>query len=347
MTTNNAEPIIPSIPGELGDVWEDTVIIAFRDLQWRRWLDDIAKATPEEAKAMRVLGPDACHKLDGNAESLFGDILTNYEGRHFVLEFKSARSEHMAERGKKMFEAVSNYLITANNTTDRALRDRFMVLSTSCHFGAFGTRILKGEAQRETLQQIVGGAAAPSIPNEPTMGKLAIEAHTYLDWIHVANRKWLNTTASERKKLPKLRRDYVNILTNAVTAEAPLRNAMKNITDRIESPTRRSLAALLWGEEKERAGANSKDYIEYLTMLTTVVGGNPATPITLLAVVDRTIFYWTTSVAHLKHSLAYWAALKQQAIAKTAADQAAQQGGTAPAIGQAKGAHTGTLKSSQ
>ena len=329
---------------KLGTVWEDTVIIAFRDLQWRRWLDDIDEATPAEADAVKRMGPDGFHKLDDDAESLFGDILTGYDGRFFVLEFKAVRAGHRKERGKKMFEAVSTHLIMADTKEERDQRDRFMKLSTSCHFGAFGSRILKGQSKRPTLQQIIGGSDVPSIPNEPRMGNLAIDASTYLDWIHVRHRDWMSMTGEEKAKLPGQRQTYVKLLSQVVQVDTYLAKAMEGITADIRSTTRRSLTTLVWGEEKERAGAQSDDYIEYLTLLTEIVGGDPDTPITLLAVVDRTIFYWTTSADRLKHSLAYWANLKKQAVVKTAADLSARQDGTAPATDQAKGAHTGTLK---
>ncbi|MCY0389928.1 hypothetical protein OVY01_22575 [Robbsia sp. Bb-Pol-6] len=330
MTNDNEDDAGATVEGKLGDVWEDTLIIAFRDLQWRQWLSDLKEARKhgDEKKVaeLDLLGPDDLHKLDGNAESLFGDVLTKREGRYFVLEFKSARSEHKAEHTKTMFNKVSNYLVAA----EEPARARLIELSTPCHFGVFGTRIVRGEANRPTLEQNVVGSSTPAILNAPRMGNLAIEAHKYLDWIHVRNRGWLALKPNELVTQPEMRQLYIKALRIIVGMSPSLRAKMEGITDSIYSPKRRDLASLMWGEEHEQAGADAKMYIEYLTLLTEVVGGDLKTPITLLAVVGTTIYYWTTSVANLPHTLNYWNQLSKKVHEQTAAQRVAAQGGHKP-----------------
>lgn len=347
MTNDNADDAGATVEGKLGDVWEDTLIIAFRDLQWRQWLSDLKEAREhgDEKKVaeLEVLGPDDLHKLDGNAESLFGDVLTKREGRYFVLEFKSARSEHKAEHTKTMFNKVSDYLVAAEESE----RARFIELSKPCHFGVFGTRIVRGEASRPTLQQNVAGPSTPAIPNAPRMGNLAIEAHKYLDWIHVRNRAWLALAPDALEKESERRKLYVAALKAVVDGNMSpsLNAAMKDITDTIYSPDRRALSSLMWGKEVEQSGADAEGYINYLTLLTSVVGGDPKTPITLLAVVGTTIYYWTTSVANLTHTLNYWEQLSKQVPEQAAAQRVAAQGEHTTAVDEpAKGVHTGTMK---
>jgi hypothetical protein len=55
-------------------IWEDTVILALRDLQW-------VKARPGR--------PAGLLKLDGNVETALGDAITSAGGRYFLFEFKS------------------------------------------------------------------------------------------------------------------------------------------------------------------------------------------------------------------------------------------------------------------
>ncbi|HDR9217464.1 TPA: hypothetical protein QDB35_000133 [Burkholderia vietnamiensis] len=344
MTNDNEHDVGATTEGKLGDVWEDTLIIAFRDLQWRQWLSDLKEARKQgdekKVAALEALGPDDLHKLDGDAESLFGDILTNHDGRYFVLEFKSTRAGHGAERDKTMFEKMATHLVMAHEQP----RARFIELSTPCHFGVFGTRILKGEATRPTLEQSLVDPAARAIPNSPRMGNLAIEAHTYLDWIHVDHRGWMKQSVEKMELETQERQAYVQALHAAATTSPSLSKAMTGITDKIGSPLKRDLATLMWGAEGERAGADVQGYIEYLTLLTKVVGGDPKTPITLLAVVGTTIYYWTTSVANLAHTLQYWKDLADRIALKAAVADGNDQGTTNAASASAKDAHKSVMK---
>ncbi|MGK8200578.1 hypothetical protein [Burkholderia cepacia] len=346
MTNKNVDDTGATVEGKFGDVWEDTLIIAFRDLQWRRWLSDLddARKKNNETKVaeLEVLGPDDLHKLDGDAESLFGDVLTRHEGRYFVLEFKSTRAGHGAERDKTMFEKVADHLVTAHEKP----RARFIELSTPCHFGVFGTRILKGESSRPTLESTVADPTAQAIPNSPRMGNLAIEAHTYLDWIHVYHRGLMDLTPEQMAQKTPEHQEYIHLLRAAANTSPSLIKAMNGITHRIESPHPRPLASLMWGQEHERAGADAAGYIEYLTVLTSVVGGDPKTPITLLAVVGATIYYWTTSVANLPHTIRYWRDLSERIALKAAVTNGGNQGATSAVDTSATGASKKVMKAS-
>lgn len=320
---------------QLGDVYEDAVIVAFRDTQWRRWLDGIdafEKAQGQRATQLRALGPDHLHKLDGDAESLFGDVLANHDGRFFVLEFKSARSEHTRERGKAMFIEVGHYLVRA----DEDDRKRFMALSQNCHFGVFGTRVPNSQ---------VGAPVHSSVPhvtfetasNAPPVAELRIQAHRYLDWIHVYARKLMGMSKEAR---PKSFRAYAKALPLAMSSSPTLTKAMEGITDRIESPNKYDLNSLVWPGEGERLyGADANDYIEYLKLLIEIVGGDPDTPITLVAVVQGRILYWTTTAERLRKILKYWKGVRQaarKADHEPAADQTADAVGQQPAKKVAK-----------
>lgn len=299
---------------ELGTVYEDAVIVAFRDMQWRRWLAEIEtfeKKQNQPAVQLRALGPDHLHKLDGDAESLFGDVLVNQDGRYFVLEFKSARSEHTRERGKTMFIEVGHYLVSA----DEDDRKRFMGLSRNCHFGVFGTRVPNGQFGAP-VHAAVPHVTIDTASNAPHVSELRIQAHRYLDWIHVYARKLMGLPKDER---PKSLRPYAKALPFAMAMSPTLAKAMEKITDRIESPDKHDLTSLVWpGENEHLYGANADDYINYLKLLVKIVDGDPGTPITLVAVVKGRILYWTTNTAHLRKTLKYWEGVR---LAARKADQ--------------------------
>lgn len=125
-------------------VWEDTVIIAFRDLQWHRWRESVASAASDaERTALLATSPADLHKLDHDAESAFGDVLTSQGARYFLFEFKAVRDRHVKEQGKGMFErlghAAAKMEVAAKQDprfapTWEALKD----LTRRCHFGVFG-----------------------------------------------------------------------------------------------------------------------------------------------------------------------------------------------------------------
>ncbi|MFV0455025.1 MAG: hypothetical protein ACK5NQ_08525 [Pseudomonas sp.] len=85
--------------------WEDTLILAFRDMQWIRQILNSSNKTIEEL----AHPPSLMAKLDGNAESAAGDILAGYRQRYFLLEFKSSESRFSTEEGKSVHALLGNF----------------------------------------------------------------------------------------------------------------------------------------------------------------------------------------------------------------------------------------------
>ncbi|MEX3964849.1 hypothetical protein AB4Y42_21985 [Paraburkholderia sp. EG286B] len=97
--------------------WEDPVIIALRDLQWMKhardsrrsieaWLrnpgDEEAQQSAQKAIQQLNSPPDMLLKLDGNAESASGDVLTSSRQKYFLLEVKAGERAMRSERDKFM-----------------------------------------------------------------------------------------------------------------------------------------------------------------------------------------------------------------------------------------------------
>ncbi|BDB19426.1 hypothetical protein cym2001_27910 [Pseudomonas sp. CYM-20-01] len=169
--------------------WEDTLILAFRDIQWilhcekQQALISVALAqflldnqsllcnpsdptqqnTCNETKGKlyravekMAVTPPLLAKLDGKAESAAGDVLTAHEDRFFLIEFKSDISTRSSEYTK--FLGILMWLIDpdANHVLiKRSKKGHFFV----------------------TQQP---DASAPSNPN---LRKLTMEAYTYYDAI--------------------------------------------------------------------------------------------------------------------------------------------------------------------
>jgi len=169
--------------------WEDTLILAFRDIQWilhrkkqqalisdalERLIlnnhlllcdpsDQKQQNTCNEAKEKLNLAvekmaatPPLLAKLDGKAESAAGDVLTAHEDRFFLIEFKSDISTRSSEYTK--FLGILMRLIDPE--------DNHVLISRSKKGHFFVT-------QRPD-------ASAPSTPN---LRKLTMEAYTYYDAI--------------------------------------------------------------------------------------------------------------------------------------------------------------------
>ncbi|MDR9875091.1 hypothetical protein RJC98_07855 [Pseudomonas allii] len=169
--------------------WEDTLILAFRDIQWilhcekQQALISVALAqflldnqsllcNPSHPKQQNTCNetkgqlyravekmaatPPLLAKLDGKAESAAGDVLTAHEDRFFLIEFKSDISTRSSEYTK--FLGILMWLIDpeANHVLiNRSKKGHFFV----------------------TQQP---DASAPSNPN---LRKLTMEAYTYYDAI--------------------------------------------------------------------------------------------------------------------------------------------------------------------
>ncbi|MDR0280639.1 MAG: hypothetical protein LBJ37_22435 [Paucimonas sp.] len=82
--------------------WEDTLILAFRDMQWIERVSNEALNRTELAQT-----PGLLLKFDGNAESAVGDVLASQDDRYFLLEFKATLSGLDKEREKDMYTVIS------------------------------------------------------------------------------------------------------------------------------------------------------------------------------------------------------------------------------------------------
>jgi len=85
--------------------WEDSLILAFRDMQWIRQIVNSSNKTIEGL----AQPPSLMAKLDGNAESAAGDIVAAYRQRYFLLEFKSSESRFTTEEGKSVHALLSDF----------------------------------------------------------------------------------------------------------------------------------------------------------------------------------------------------------------------------------------------
>ena len=89
--------------------WEDTLILAFRDMQWIKKIQN-----PEYTRRQELAEPPALMiKLDGNAETAAGDIIAGINQRYFLFEFKSALTGLKAEEKKhvRLLMAWKSFLI--------------------------------------------------------------------------------------------------------------------------------------------------------------------------------------------------------------------------------------------
>ncbi|HDR9236631.1 TPA: hypothetical protein QDB43_000316 [Burkholderia vietnamiensis] len=171
--------------GTNGTVWEDTVIIAFRDMQWDRWRKGVQQKVKEgdALKALLESSPADLHKLDDDAESAFGDTITSQNARYFLFEFKAVRAGHIAERGKGMFERLSH---VAAQKSKAHLFD----LSRRCHFGVFAKRapVTAPPNLTDMAQFMYVKNGQPSRSPELSAVKLQLLVDPYLDWVELANR---------------------------------------------------------------------------------------------------------------------------------------------------------------
>ena len=160
--------------------WEDTLILAFRDIQWilhnekQEALMSRAIAqfftsnrTPQQvcdgdreniALALKAMAttPPLLAKLDGRAESAAGDVLTAHDDKFFLIEFKSDMALRSSEYTK--FLGVLMWLIDP---------DEHHVLIRRSKKGHF----------------FVTQKPDTSAPSSPVLRKLTLEALTYYDAI--------------------------------------------------------------------------------------------------------------------------------------------------------------------
>ena len=113
--------------------WEDSLIVALRDLQWIRknkaTLSEIRRfqkvTTDAERAAIQAkvknlpVPPALLAKLDGNAESASGDVLTSAEKRFFLLELKASEAALQSEKAKFVYACLTS--VDSENEEDRLL----------------------------------------------------------------------------------------------------------------------------------------------------------------------------------------------------------------------------------
>ncbi|WP_322024370.1 hypothetical protein [Burkholderia sp. BCC1977] len=113
--------------------WEDSLIVALRDLQWIRKnkavLDEMRRygkaMTDADKVAIRAkvddlpAPPALLAKLDGNAESASGDVLTSVEKRFFLLELKASEAALQSEKKKFVYACLTS--VDPENEEDRLL----------------------------------------------------------------------------------------------------------------------------------------------------------------------------------------------------------------------------------
>ncbi|WP_192551826.1 hypothetical protein [Pseudomonas sp. IzPS59] len=149
--------------------WEDTLILAFRDLQWLKSIDQFLDSLPTDNSITSILqriqsrpSLPLLAKLDGNAENATGDVLTSANQRYFLLEFKSSLTKSSTESGKFIFDLMP--LVDPGNED----HEKFVTLSKKGHFLVVGKRA-DAQAQAKGIQTFGEGRA------------LALSAHPYLN----------------------------------------------------------------------------------------------------------------------------------------------------------------------
>jgi hypothetical protein len=127
--------------------WEDTLILAFRDLQWRQKVDelmDYAKrlraAVDDMEKHIALLQekrqqhcPPLLAKLDGSAENATGDVITSTGTRFYLLEFKADLSKVHTEAEKFIYQLMNKL-----DLKDQ-VQNNFAQLSKTGHFFIYST----------------------------------------------------------------------------------------------------------------------------------------------------------------------------------------------------------------
>ncbi|SDG95640.1 hypothetical protein SAMN05216466_106179 [Paraburkholderia phenazinium] len=263
-----------------GCVWEDSLILAFRDRQWTRWVDHWTSAYERKASVGTLkgeallqvarIGPAYLTKLDDTAESTFGDAITAHGNRFFVFEFKSTRDGHVDERTKRLFNNLRP--IMALDATDEQRRT-IETLSRACHFGVFG-RVAPDKSttfEKSFMvdrSQTVKATVARLLPGD----HLEIEAHPYLDWVNLANLSEYHsdTLAGQFKGL-------VATITQVIAKGGPTAKAF-------EDPNNRAIGGLksfnvediVWGDDPDVPhGVTALGLCDYLQALLRV---NPPLP---------------------------------------------------------------------
>jgi hypothetical protein len=107
--------------------WEDTIIMAVRDLQWKKALERFTLG--QESKL-----PAPLLKLDGNTETALGDVVTSADDRFFLFEFKGDDSN----MGSEWTKPLVAFMKDVNADTEHIVPKRtFIGLSKRAHHFVF------------------------------------------------------------------------------------------------------------------------------------------------------------------------------------------------------------------
>ncbi|WP_338762930.1 hypothetical protein [Massilia sp. METH4] len=122
--------------------WEDTLIIAVRDMQWQL-LQERQKQAGSASPAMSL--PPPLLKFDDIAETRTGDALTSHEDRFFLFEFKRDLGAAIKDRTKPMWAFIEEFDYA--NTEHQS----FLTLSRRCHRFLYANMDRAEQAQARTL----------------------------------------------------------------------------------------------------------------------------------------------------------------------------------------------------
>lgn len=89
--------------------WEDSLILAFRDIQWKLSIESKLKLADVSKISAKELAPPPIFKLDGKAETTSADVLTLHNSKFFLIEFKSTRLQTISDAHKPiwhLFECI-------------------------------------------------------------------------------------------------------------------------------------------------------------------------------------------------------------------------------------------------
>ncbi|WP_322046622.1 hypothetical protein [Paraburkholderia sp. J67] len=116
-------------------LWENSMLLALRDLQWHK------------AMEMKHPAPQGLAVFEGNAESALGDAILSVEDRLFLFEFKSTA----AEGGTEFEKALARVMKKVGESTDGTAKSHFENDSRAGHHFAFSASERKQENEKWTL----------------------------------------------------------------------------------------------------------------------------------------------------------------------------------------------------
>ena len=112
--------------------WEDSVIIAFRDIQWQLHI--------KSNQGGKI--PPALLKFDGNAETQAADAVTSHHSRFFLFEFKRSEAAIGSDMDKPMWKLFE---VAIEHEKEAKV---FRRLANQCHHFAYSERSRQRTAGR-------------------------------------------------------------------------------------------------------------------------------------------------------------------------------------------------------